>query len=109
MVAQPAPTFLAPARLGATGCDGSGIRIGESVGGVPARLDNVSPWRFINPPVHWPAGIVVNLQGESFCNDKVYVAKLGVQMCDPQTDRACLIIVRRARRATLPEALFTAL
>src|SRR3546814_4474741 len=26
MVAQHAPKFLAPARLGATGCDGSGIR-----------------------------------------------------------------------------------
>src|SRR3546814_7437488 len=37
MVAQHAPKFLAPARLGATGCDGRGIRLGESVGGVPGR------------------------------------------------------------------------
>src|SRR3546814_7246975 len=105
MVAQHAPKFLAPARLGATGCDGSGIRLGESVGGVPARLDKVSAWRFINPPVNWPEGIVVNLQGESFCNEQVYGAKIGVQMCEHQNGRVWLINDRRDRRAAIREAL----
>src|SRR3546814_10266653 len=51
-------------------------------------------------------GIVVNLQGERFCNEQVYGAKLGVQMCEHQNGRAWLIIDRRARRAAIREALF---
>lgn len=106
MVAEHAPKFLAPARLGATGCDGSGIRLGESVGGTGARLDKVSAWRFINPPANWPEGIVVNAQGERFCNEQVYGAKLGVQICEHQNGRAWLILDARARRAAIREALF---
>ncbi|NGY04821.1 FAD-binding protein [Solimonas terrae] len=106
MVAEHAPRFLAPARLGATGCDGSGIRLGLSVGAVGARLDKVSAWRFINPPTHWPEGIVVNAQGERFCNEQVYGARLGVQICEHQNGRAWLILDRRARRAAIREALF---
>jgi len=106
MVAEHAPKFVQPARLGATGCDGSGIRLGQSVGGVAARLDKVSAWRFINPPVNWPEGIVVNARGERFCNEQVYGARLGVQICEHQDGRAWLILDRRTRRAAIRDALF---
>lgn len=106
MVAEHAPKFLAPARLGATGCDGSGIRLGASVGGIGARLDKVSAWRLINPPANWPQGIVVNAQGERFCNEQVYGAKLGVQICEHQNGRAWLVLDQRTRRAAIREALF---
>lgn len=106
MLAQHAPKYLANMRLGTTGCDGSGIRLGQSAGGVPARLDKVSAWRFINPPTAWPKGIAVNMQGQRFCNEQVYGAKLGVEMCEHHGGRAWLILDTPLRKAALREALF---
>ncbi len=106
MVAARAPKYLQTMRLGTTGCDGSGIRLGESVGGVAARMDKVSAWRFINPPIAWPRGLVVNLQGQRFCNEQVYGAKLGVEMCEQHQGRAYLLLDNKLRWAAIKEALF---
>lgn len=106
MVESHAPKYVQTMRLGATGCDGSGIRLGQSVGGVAARLEKVSAWRFINPPVAWPKAIVVNKQGQRFCNEQVYGAKLGVEMCEDHGGKAWIILDRRQRWAAIKEALF---
>ncbi|MGH8444439.1 MAG: FAD-binding protein, partial [Solimonas sp.] len=106
MVAEHAPKYAMTMRLGATGCDGSGIRLGQSAGGAVARLDKVSAWRFINPPSVWPQGIAVDAQGQRFCNEQVYGAKLGVQMCERHGGRAWLIVDKRLRAQAIREALF---
>jgi len=106
MMTQHAPKYLQTMRLGATGCDGSGIRLGASVGGASSRMDKVSAWRFINPPLNWPRGAVVNDQGQRFCNEQVYGAKLGVEMCEHHGGRAWLILDRKLRAAAMKEALF---
>lgn len=106
MVSRLAPKYAKAMRLGATGCDGSGIRLGESVGGVAARMERGSAWRFINPPVDWPKGIAVNAQGRRFCNEQVYGARLGVEMCDHNDGRAWLIIDAKLRSSALREAAF---
>ncbi|CAH2800178.1 MAG: 3-oxo-5-alpha-steroid 4-dehydrogenase (EC [uncultured Paraburkholderia sp.] len=82
MVATHAPRYLANWRLGTTGCDGSGIRLGVSAGGVAGRLERVSAWCFINPPFAWARGCVVDRRGERFCNEEVYGAALGHAMCE---------------------------
>jgi 3-oxo-5alpha-steroid 4-dehydrogenase len=106
MVDRHAPKYRETMRLGTTGCDGSGIRLGQSAGGVPARMDKVSAWRFINPPTAWPQGVAVNRQGQRFCNEQVYGARLGVEMCDHNQGHAWLILDRKLRRAAMREALF---
>ncbi|MBI2382535.1 MAG: FAD-binding protein [Gammaproteobacteria bacterium] len=106
MLAQHAPKYLHNMRLGATGCDGSGIRLGQSVGGAVARMQRVSAWRFINPPTAWPKGVVVNREGRRFCNEQVYGATLGVEMCEQHEGRAWLILDAKLRRAAIREALF---
>lgn len=106
MVAKYAPKFRRTARLGMTGCDGSGIRMGESVGGVPARMEKGSAWRFINPPTAFPMGIAVNMQGQRFCNEQVYGAKLGVAMCEHHGGKAWLILDKKLRSAAIKECLF---
>ncbi len=106
MVTQNAPKYLQTMRLGATGCDGSGIRLGASVGGSTARMDKVSAWRFINPPENWPRGAVINDQGQRFCNEQVYGAKLGVEMCEHHRGRAWLLLDKKLRAAAIKEALF---
>jgi 3-oxo-5alpha-steroid 4-dehydrogenase len=106
MLLRHAPAYRSTLRLGSTGCDGSGIRMGQSVGGSAARMEKVSAWRFINPPTAWPRGVVVGPSGQRFCNEQVYGAKLGVQMCEQQSGRAWLILDKRLRRAAMREALF---
>ena len=106
MVAQHAPKYRRALRLGATGCDGSGIRLGLSAGGVAARMDKASAWRFINPPTVWPQGIAVSMQGRRFCNEQVYGAKLGVAMCEHHDGRAWLILDKKLRGAAMKEAVF---
>jgi 3-oxo-5alpha-steroid 4-dehydrogenase len=105
MVRQYAPKYLPAMRLGATGCDGSGIRLGASVGGALGRMSTASAWRFINPPTAWPKGIVVDRQGQRFCNEQVYGARLGVEMVDHHEGKAWLILDRKLRSAALREAL----
>ncbi len=105
MVAKYAPKYLPAMRLGATGCDGSGIRLGASAGGALARMDSGSAWRFINPPTAWPKGVAVNMQGKRFCNEQVYGARLGVEMVDHNGGKAWLILDRKQRGAAIREAL----
>ncbi len=100
-----APQYLPAMRLGATGCDGSGIRLGASAGGMPARMNKVSAWRFINPPTAWPKGVAVGPDGERFCNEQVYGARLGVDMIEKAGGRAWLILDRKLRATAIREAL----
>lgn len=105
MVTEHAPNYLPAMRLGATGCDGSGIRLGQSVGGAVQRMEKGSAWRFINPPTAWPRGVVVNQQGQRFCNEQVYGARLGVAMVDGQGGKAWLILDKALRWKAIREAL----
>ena len=106
MLAHHAPNYLRNFRLGTSGCDGSGIRLGKSVGGDCARLERVSAWRFINPPLAWTRGMIVDTQGRRFCNEEVYGAKLGYEMCEHHGGKAWLLIDSAIRREAVREALF---
>lgn len=105
MLAQHAPRYLANWRLGTTGCDGSGIRLGVSAGGVADGMERVSAWRFINPPFAWARGCVVDARGERFCNEEVYGAKLGHAMCETRDGRAWLILDAALVREALRECV----
>lgn len=103
MVGKHAPRYLRAWRLGATGCAGSGIALGESVGGTTSHMHKVSAWRFINPPFDWARGIVVDHSGQRICNEEVYGARLGHAMVEQADGRAWLILDRRLRSAALRE------
>jgi 3-oxo-5alpha-steroid 4-dehydrogenase len=106
MVARHAPKYLRNFRLGTSGCDGSGIRLGQSARGEAARLERVSAWRFINPPLAWARGMIVDSDGVRFCNEEVYGAKLGYEMCERHGGKAWLVIDSTIRRDAIREALF---
>jgi len=105
MVTEHAPRYLPNLRLGASGCDGAGIRLGVSAGGVTKHLERVSAWRFINPPYAWAQGCVVDRRGERFCNEEVYGAALGHAMCETREGRAWLILDARLVKLALRECL----
>ncbi|MFU2329033.1 FAD-binding protein [Pseudomonas sp. NFX98] len=106
LVRQHAPQYLAGLPLGATGCNGSGIALGQSAGGSVARMDKVSAWRFINPPLAWARGLIVNARGQRYANEEIYGATLGHAMVEEQDGRAILILnwalVREAIRQVGP-------
>lgn len=105
MVQIHAPKYAENMRLGATGCDGSGIRLGQSAGGQAARMHKASSWRFINPPNAWAQGVVVGAEGERFCNEESYGARLGVAMCESHNGRAWLILDAVLRKKALRQCL----
>ena len=109
MLKEHAPKYARGWKNGHAGCDGSGIRLGQSVGGAADRLGTVSAWRFITPPSSWPNGIVVNARGERFCNEQVYGATLGHAMVEEQGGRAFLVLDARLRRQAIRECLFDGL
>ncbi len=106
MVARHAPQYLRNFRLGTAGCDGSGIRLGQSAGGDCAHLERVSAWRFINPPLAWTRGMIIDSQGRRFCNEEVYGARLGYEMCEHHGGKAWLVIDSAIRREAIRESLF---
>ena len=106
MIAAHAPQAKRGWPVGAAGCDGSGIRLGQSIGGQTRDMNNVSAWRFITPPSAWPRGLVVNTQGARFCNEEVYGATLGHEMITHHSGRAWLILDRKLRAQATRQCLW---
>lgn len=106
LMAQHAETYKRNFKIGATGCDGSGLRLGQSVQAATERLNTVSAWRFINPPQSWPKGIAVNGDGQRFCNEEVYGATLGHAICEHQDGKAWLILDKPLRQQAIRQCLF---
>lgn len=82
MIKHHAPKYAPGAPLGSPGCNGNGIRLGESVGGATGNMGRGSSWRFINPPKSWVEGIIVNRAGERIVNEGSYGARIGEAMAE---------------------------
>ena len=92
MVKEYAPKYYNGMPLGTPNDQGSGIRLGQSVGGKTDHMNRVTAWRFLNPPLAFAQGIVVNKNGQRFCNEMVYGATLGDAMCEHNDGKAYLIV-----------------
>lgn len=92
MVEQHAPAYSAGLPLGTIGDDGSGITLGQSVGGSTKHLETVSAWRFYCPPQSMLSGILLDRQGDRVCNEDLYGAAVGRHMVEGHGGHAWLII-----------------
>lgn len=92
MMAHYAPKYKAGYPLGTDGDNGAGIRLGQSVGGSAGNMDRITAWRFINPPLSFARGMIVNKQGKRFSDEMVYGATLGVEMTENHNGEAWLIL-----------------
>ncbi len=92
MIAEEAPKYSPGTPLGTFGDDGSGIRLGQSVGGATGLMDRVSAWRFINPPLSFVKGVLIDMQGNRICNEQYYGARTGEKMVEEHDGKALLII-----------------
>jgi len=106
MMKHHAPKYFAGIPLGTPGDDGSGIRLGQSVGGATDRLDRATAWRFINPPLAWSNGVIVNSRGHRIVNESCYGATIGEAIVERNDGKAWLLLdkelVARSRREALP-------
>jgi len=102
MMAHYAPKYATAYPLGTDGDSGAGIRLGQSVGGHATNMDRITAWRFINPPLSFARGMIVNLDGKRFINEMVYGATLGVEMTENHGGEAYMIL----DKTLIKEALF---
>lgn len=109
MMKHHAPKYCAAIPLGTPGDDGSGIRLGQSVGAATDRLDRATAWRFINPPLAWSKGVIVNRRGERIVNESCYGATIGEAIAERNEGRAWLVLdqelIALSRREARPGKL----
>jgi 3-oxo-5alpha-steroid 4-dehydrogenase len=101
-----APQYDLGLPLGQPGDDGSGIRLGQSVGGAVEAMGRCSAWRGINPPDAWPHGMLVNGKGQRYIDESLYMANIGAEMCERQGGVGYIIFDAAGNRATWRQLLF---
>lgn len=92
MVAEHLPEFKRARMLGQGGDNGAGIALGVSACGATAQMQSASSWRFINPPKTWPKGMIVNLDGQRYCDEASYGAVIGTTMYRSNRGEGMLIL-----------------
>lgn len=92
LVQEHAPKYVDGMPLGTIGDDGSGLRLGQSIGADTKLIDSITAWRFTNPPEAFIKGILVNAKGERICNEMLYGAQVAEQMIEHHGGKGYLII-----------------
>ncbi|WP_340589010.1 FAD-binding protein [Erythrobacter alti] len=77
MMAKTAPAYLTSHPLGTIADDGSGIKLGMSVGGATGSLDTVSAWKFLYQPESWVKSCTVGPDGKRLVGEEYYGARTG--------------------------------
>jgi 3-oxo-5alpha-steroid 4-dehydrogenase len=92
MMAKTAPAYLASVPLGTIGDDGSGIKLGMSVGAKTDRLDRVSAWKFLYPPAAWTKSVSIGPNGQRLISEEFYGARTGEAVFERAGGKAWLIL-----------------
>lgn len=92
MVAHHAPKYRQGMPLGNPGDDGSGIRLGQSVGGAVDRMHHMSAWRFVSPPSGLSWGMMVDGNGRRFIDETAYGAAVGYEMVEHRGGLAWIVL-----------------
>ena len=77
MMAKTAPDYLQSHPLGTIADDGSGIKLGMTVGGKTGSLDRISAWKFLYQPENWVKSCTVGPDGERLVGEEYYGARTG--------------------------------
>jgi 3-oxo-5alpha-steroid 4-dehydrogenase len=104
MVRHYAPGYDGAAPAASAGCDGSGMRLGQTAGGVLDRMNVVSAWRWISPPLSFLDGIIVDKSGQRFVEEDSYSGRLGEKIGEHHDHTAYLVIDRHSYIAAWKQA-----
>jgi 3-oxo-5alpha-steroid 4-dehydrogenase len=94
-----APLYSGSFPVGSAGCDGSGIRLGQSVGGVAQKMDSIAATRAIAPPSEFIQGIIVDENAQRFVEEDAYAGSLGRVIADHRSKKNYLIIDEAMHKA----------
>src|SRR5690606_8376336 len=92
--------------LATPGNDGSGIMLGQSVGGITGQMNSLYAANNIAPPDALLNGILVNENGERFINEDAYTGYIGLAIARQKNGGAWLILPSRSFRRAIWQALF---
>lgn len=92
MLARTAPDYLQSAPLGTIADDGSGIKLGMTVGGKADMLDRISAWKFLYPPASWTKACSVGPDGERLISEEFYGARTGEAVFSKAKGKGWLIL-----------------
>ncbi len=92
MMAKTAPAYLASVPLGTIADDGSGIKLGMSVGAKADKLDRVSAWKFLYPPASWTKACSVGPDGARLVCEELYGARTGEAVFEKGGGKGWLIL-----------------
>ena len=98
MVDRHSPQYAGCMPLGTPGDDGGGIRLGQSVGGAVASMQECAAWRFIYPPEAFMSGVLVNEKGARICDESLYGATFCRHIAQQPGGRAFLVVDSRVLR-----------
>ena len=101
MVEHYAPRYRSAMPLGNPGDNGSGIRLGQSVGGAVSRMHHLSAWRFIRPPAGLSWGAMVDSRGARFIDETVYGAAIGYELIEHHGGVAWIVLDQALYEETL--------
>ncbi|HMO69087.1 MAG TPA: FAD-binding protein, partial [Novosphingobium sp.] len=91
MVEKLAPDYLPVAPLGTIGDDGSGIKLGMTVGAKVDHLDRISAWKFLYPPAAYCKTVSIDGDGDRLVNEEFYGARTGEAVFGMARGKAWLI------------------
>ena len=77
MLARTAPDYLNSYPLGTIADDGSGIKLGMTVGAETDLLDRISAWKFLYAPENWVKSCTIGPDGERLVGEEYYGARTG--------------------------------
>lgn len=92
MVRKFIPWAEKTAKLGTAGDDGSGIRLGQAVGGSVSHMNRMSAWRLLYPPEALLEGIIISLSGERIAAEDLYGGSFTDAMIDKAGGQGFLIL-----------------
>ncbi len=98
MIKQFAPSYMNCLPLGTIGDDGKAINIAQKLNADTAKMDNISAWRFMLPPLAMIKGALVNIKGRRFCNEQLYGASIGKHIGAQPQGKAFLILDKKMIR-----------
>jgi 3-oxo-5alpha-steroid 4-dehydrogenase len=92
LVHEHAPGYRGGLPLGTPGDDGTGLRLGRSVGGAAAKLGRVSAWRFFTPPSALLGAVLVDRGGRRVLDETRYGAAIGQALVERHEGRGWLLV-----------------
>ncbi len=92
MMAKTAPAYLASVPLGTIADDGSGIKLGMTVGAKTDMLNKISAWKFLYPPASWTKSCSIGPDGQRLIGEEYYGARTGEAVFEQGGGKGWLIL-----------------